>query len=74
MNAKSILKKEEKLIEVTDIPEEYIPIYKYITDKPINVDELCKKTKMEIRKINYIITMLELEGYIKQLPGKFFVR
>ena len=29
---------------------------------------------MEISKVNYILTMLELEGYIKQLPGKNFVK
>lgn len=65
--------KEIKSIDL-DIPVEYAPIYKCITEKPINIDELCKKTKMEISKINYILTMLELEGYIKQLPGKNYVR
>ena len=65
---------KETEIEVINVPDEYIPIYKYITEKPINIDEICKKTKMEISKVNYILTMLELEGYIEQLPGKFFVR
>jgi len=65
---------KEKTIEFKNVPEEYMPIYKFISEKPINVDELCKKTKMEISKVNYILTMLELEGYINQLPGKFFAR
>ena len=60
-------------IEVVNIPEEYMPVYKYITEKPINIDEICKKTKLEISKVNYILTMLELEGFVDQLPGKFFV-
>ena len=64
----------EKEIEIVDIPEEYMPIYKYISKTPINIDEICKKTKMEISSVNYILTMLELEGYIEQLPGKFFVK
>lgn len=74
IQTKKIIECKEKTIEIEDIPEEYMPIYKFISNNPINVDELCKKTKMEISKVNYIITMLELEGYIKQLPGKFFVR
>lgn len=61
-------------IEVINIPEEYKTVYKYITEKPINIDELCKKTKMEISSVNYILTMLELEGYIEQLPGKNFIK
>lgn len=64
----------EKKIEIIDAPEEYLPVYKYITEKPINIDELRKKTELEISKVNYILTMLELEGYIEQLPGKNFIK
>lgn len=64
----------EKQIEIINVPEQYMPVYKYIGKNPINIDEICKKTKLEISKVNYILTMLELEGYIEQLPGKFFVR
>lgn len=60
--------------QIIDVPKEYLSIFKYITEKPINIDELCKKTKLNVGCINYILTMLELEGFIKQLPGKNFVR
>lgn len=66
--------KQIKEIEIVDIPEEYKPVYKYISNKPINIDELCKKTKLEISTVNYILTMLELEGFVEQLPGKNFVK
>lgn len=65
---------KEKQIEIIDISEEYKPVYKYIGNTPINIDEICKKTKLEISKVNYILTMLELEGYIEQLPGKNFIK
>ena len=65
---------EEKQIEIIDIPEEYLPVYKYISDSPINIDELCKKTKLEISKVNYLLTMMEVEGYIEQIPGKNFIK
>lgn len=74
IQTEKIIMGKEKVLEIENVPEEYMPIYKFITNIPINVDELCKKTKIEISKVNYILTMLELEGYIQQLPGKFFVR
>ena len=61
-------------IKESAVPEEYLSVYKYINENPINVDELCKKTKLNMSNVNYILTMLELEGFIKQLPGKYFVR
>lgn len=66
--------KEEIQVQINNVPEEYMPVYKYITNKPINVDELCKKTKLNASKVNYILTMLELEDYIKQLPGNQYIR
>lgn len=74
IKTEEIKENKGKVIEIVNVPEEYLPVYKYITEKPINIDEICKKTKMEISKVNYILTMLELEGYIEQLPGKNFIR
>lgn len=74
IRTEKIITSEEKIIEIENVPEEYLPVYKHIAQKPINIDEICKKTELEISKVNYILTMLELEGYIEQLPGKFFVR
>ena len=68
------IKNEEKNIEILNVPKEYMPVYKYITENPINVDVICKKTKLEISRVNYLLTMMELEGYIEQLPGKNFIR
>ena len=67
-------KEEDIQIEIKSVPQEYQPIYKYISSNPINIDELCKKTKLDIGKLNYILTMLELEGFITALPGKNFIR
>lgn len=74
IKTEEIKENKGKVIEIVNVPEEYLPVYKYITEKTINIDEICKKTKMEISKVNYILTMLELEGYIEQLPGKNFIR
>ena len=65
---------EEKENEIINVPKEYKQVYKFIAKTPINIDELCKKTKLDVGSVNYILTMLELEGFIKQLPGKNFVK
>ena len=51
-----------------------MPVYKNLSKEPISIDEICKKTKLDISKINYIVTMLELEGYIKKLPGNLITK
>ena len=67
------LTKQSKKQEII-VPKEYIPIYKFIGENPINADEICKKSNISISQVNYVLTMLELEGYIKQVAGGFFVK
>lgn len=50
------------------------PIYSYINDKPIFIDELVNKSKISINEINYQLTILIVEQYIKELPNKSFIR
>ncbi len=38
----------------------------------LNIDELTIAAGIDIKKLNYILTMMELRGIIKQLPGKIF--
>lgn len=71
---KNVNNKQEKTIKIVNVPEEYEKVYKSITKEPISIDEICKKTKLEISEVNYKLTMLELEGYIEKLPGNFFVK
>ena len=49
-------------------------IYNYINNNPIDVDELMRKTNMDIKHINYEITMLTIEEKIKELPGQKYVK
>ena len=59
--------------EKTGINKEYQPVYKVISNNPININEICVKTKLDIAKVNYILTMLEIDDLIKELPGKEFI-
>lgn len=49
-------------------------IVRNIGTEPTHIDTIMKKTGYNIQKVNSIITMLELKGILKQLPGKFFIR
>ena len=51
--------------------EKYKEIYELITDKPITVNEICKKLNKNISEINNILLMLELEGNIKKVEGGY---
>lgn len=56
------------------IKSEYEELYSLITEKPIEINELAKKSKLDISEINQKITMMEIEGYIERLPGNEYKR
>lgn len=71
--------KQEDVIENDDIEnvqieKEYLEIYNLILYKPINIQQLVKKSGLNISKLNQKLTILELEGHIKNLPGNNYVR
>lgn len=63
--------KETKSIEV---PEEYKECYKLIQKNPISGNQISKLTNKSISEVNTILTMLEIEGFIKSLPGNYFCK
>lgn len=69
------LKKAEDIENISkiDIPKEYEEVYKAIKEGISYVNDIKKKTGKEVNEINSILTMLELEGYIKQTAGNEFI-
>lgn len=57
-----------------EIPEEYKEIFEKIPNQPISSDQISKLTGKSISEVNTILTMLELEGFIKSMPGNCFKR
>ena len=49
-------------------------IYDFLSDEPVNIEEIKLKVKADIKEINFVLTILEMEGYIKKLIGNKFVR
>ena len=64
-------KEENKKEEVND---EYKKVYEVLTNVPIHINEICKKTNSSMAEVNQIITMLEIEGLIKSLPNNEFIK
>lgn len=56
------------------IKPEYKELYNLITEKPIEINELAKRSKLDISELNQKITMMEIEGYIESLPGNEYKR
>ncbi len=61
-------------IAPTFIPNEYKEIYNFLSNTPINVNTLSRKTTLSINELSSKLTMMEIEGYIKSLPCNEYVR
>ncbi len=65
---------EEKIEEIQGVDGEYIDIYNLIPYYPVSIENLARKSELRISEINQKLTILELEGLIKSLPGNSYVR
>lgn len=63
-----------KQLNIQKVPKQYEEIYKILSNEPIDINYICRNIKMNITEINAALTILELEGYINQLPGNKFVK
>ncbi len=53
------------------VKEEYQQVFDVINLNPIQVDEICMKTKKNVGEVNSVLMMLELEGYIEKISGGY---
>lgn len=56
------------------IPPEYQDIYNFVSYIPQNIQYLSKKSGLKIAQVTQKLIMLELQGYIKSMPGNYYVR
>lgn len=64
--------KKETVRLAVKIPNEYVQIYEAIEEEPTNINIICKKLKTDVSHINASLMLMEIEGYIKALPGNYF--
>lgn len=70
----SIIKYELNSIESPKLSEEEKIVFELISHTPVSIYELSLKSFLPIAKLNSILTILELNGYIKKLAGDNFIR
>lgn len=56
------------------VPTRYAKLYKAITEISISINELVHKLDMDISDLIAQLTLLEMDGYITQLPGGEYIR
>lgn len=50
----------------------YQNVYNVLENMPLTVDKISLKCKCSIAKVNQVLTMLELKGFVKSYPGNQF--
>lgn len=57
-----------------DLTEDEKTIVDIISYEPANVEKIATKSKIDINNLMIMLTMLELKGIIKQLPGEIYMK
>lgn len=54
--------------------DDEMKILQNLTTEPQHIDKICDKTGLSCSTVLSLLTMLELKGKVRQLPGKYFIR
>lgn len=71
---KALLPSRNKKETEADMPEPYLRVLSVLSSKPVDLDTIIARLKIDTAKVMSILTEMELEGIIKQLPGKQFIK
>lgn len=75
--SKKIYEKEEKVnneIKIEKIPNEYLEIYNLISNEAKTSNQIAIELQRPISEVNSLLTLMEMDGFAKQFPGKRFVK
>jgi DNA processing protein len=56
------------------VDEEYLDVYNVLTESPMDINEIIRKSGLSISEVNYKLMMLEINNYVVQLSGKRFIK
>ncbi|NBG87556.1 DNA-processing protein DprA [Isachenkonia alkalipeptolytica] len=65
-----IKQQEEDILR--DLSDSEVLVYRCLEKRPLDLDALYYRTKIDIQSLNILLTSLELKGYITRMPGKSF--
>ena len=60
--------------DMTALDKEESLVYTLLSSDPKYIDEICRESGIGINRISKILLGLEIKKFVKQLPGKNFVR
>lgn len=66
-------RRTEKSSVILSLTPEESAVFKFITLEPTHIDQLAEATGLAVSVVSGILTMLEVKGMVKQLPGNYFV-
>ena len=69
----NIIQKRKNIENEIKVDKDKLPIY-YILVEEMDINELVKKSELNIEEVNYQLMILELNNKIEQLPGKRYRR
>ncbi len=55
-----------------DLSESEMQVFNVIKRNPVNIDLIINETGIKVSELSPILTILEIKGYISQMPGKIF--
>lgn len=65
---------QEWKYESKNVPIKYKNVYEIIGNMPIDINTICRRAELQIQDVSEQLTMLELNEYIRALPGDMFVK
>ena len=65
---------QEWKYESKNVPIKYENVYEIIGNMPIDINTICRRAELPIQDVSEQLTMLELNEYIRALPGDMFVK
>lgn len=68
------LNKREQAKIITFKNTNYENVFNSIDSQPVHIDDLIQKTNIDISELLVILLELEFDGFIKQLPGKYYIK
>ncbi len=60
--------------EIKNVPVKYKEVYNIIGNMPVDINTIARKLELPIQEVSEQLTMLELNEYIRALPGDMFVK
>ncbi|EOC99315.1 DNA-processing protein DprA [Caldisalinibacter kiritimatiensis] len=70
---KSIFEKvENKQINNRELGKDESKVLEILSERPMNSDIIASKINIDISKVNSILTILEMKGLVKLLPGNLY--